>query len=75
MKLKKNYEKNREKAYEQVCRYMDHLGVAEDWLVVFAPDLAVGFQSRQIFSRCFRSAMATASARLDAPILAKVALR
>ena len=39
VKLKKNYEKNREKAYEQVCRYMDHLGVPEGWLVVFDPDL------------------------------------
>ena len=39
VKLKYNYEKNREKAYDQVCRYMDHLGVSEGWLVVFDPDL------------------------------------
>ena len=39
VKLKYLYEKNREKAYDQVCRYMDHLGVAEGWLVVFDPDL------------------------------------
>ena len=39
VKLKYNYEKNREKSYAQVCRYMDHLGVSEGWLVVFDPDL------------------------------------
>ena len=39
VKLKYNYEKNREKAYDQVCRYMDHLGESEGWLVVFDPDL------------------------------------
>ena len=39
VKLKYNFEKNREKAYDQVCRYMDHLGVSEGWLVVFDPDL------------------------------------
>ena len=39
VKLKYNYEKNREKAYDQVCRYMDHLGEPEGWLVVFDPDL------------------------------------
>ena len=39
VKLKYLYEKNREKAHGQVCRYMDHLGVAEGWLVVFDPDL------------------------------------
>ena len=39
--LKYNYEKNREKAYDPVCRYMDHLGQcqSEGWLVVFDPDL------------------------------------
>ena len=39
VKFKYNYEKNREKAYDQVCRYMDHLGESEGWLVVFDPDL------------------------------------
>ena len=39
VKLKYNYEKSREKSYEQVCRYIDHLGVSEGWLVVFDPDL------------------------------------
>ena len=39
VKLKYNYEKNREKAYDQVCHYMDHLGESEGWLVVFDPDL------------------------------------
>ena len=39
VKLKYLYEKNREKAYDQVCRYMDHLGEPEGWLVVFDPDL------------------------------------
>ena len=29
----------REKAYDQVCRYMDHLGQSEGRLVVFDPDL------------------------------------
>ena len=41
VKLKYNYEKSPEKAYDQVCRYMDHLGVDEGWLVVFDPDKAV----------------------------------
>lgn len=40
VKLRYNYEKNRDKSYAQVCRYMDHLGVTEGWLVVFDPDLA-----------------------------------
>ena len=40
VKLKYLYEKNHEKAYDQVCRYMDHLGQSEGWLVVFDPDLA-----------------------------------
>ena len=39
VKLKYNYEKNRDKSYDQVCRYMNHLGVSEGWLVVFDPDL------------------------------------
>ena len=39
VKLKYLYEKNPEKAYDQVCRYMDHLGVGESWLVVFDPKL------------------------------------
>ena len=39
VKLRYNFEKNREKAYDQVRRYMDHLGVDEGWLVVFDPDL------------------------------------
>ena len=46
VKLKYNYEKNRDKSYDQVCRYMDHLGVAEGWLVVFDPDLAGDWDSR-----------------------------
>ena len=33
------YEKSREKAHAQVSKYMDRLGVAEGWLVVFDPDL------------------------------------
>ena len=40
VKLRYNYEKNRDKSSAQVCRYMDHLGVTEGWLVVFDPDLA-----------------------------------
>ena len=46
VKLKYLYEKNREKAYDQVCRYMDHLGVAEGWLVVFDPDLTGDWDSK-----------------------------
>ena len=34
------YEKSHEKAYDQVCGYMDRLGVGEGWLVVFDPDLS-----------------------------------
>ena len=34
------YEKSHEKAYDQVCGYMDRLGVDEGWLVVFDPDLS-----------------------------------
>ena len=33
------YERSHEKAYDQVCGYMDRLGVDEGWLVVFDPDL------------------------------------
>ena len=33
------YEKSREKAHQQVAKYMDRLGVPEGWLVVFDPDL------------------------------------
>ena len=39
VKLKYNYEKNPEKAYAQVLRYVDHLGQDEGWLVVFDPKL------------------------------------
>ena len=39
VKLKYLYEKNPEKACDQICRYMDHLGVGEGWLVVFDPKL------------------------------------
>ena len=46
VKLKYLYEKNREKAYDQVCRYMNHLGVAEGWLVVFDPDLTGDWDSK-----------------------------
>ena len=46
VKLKYNYEKNPEKAYDQVCRYMDHLGVSEGWLVVFDPDMSVSWDAK-----------------------------
>ena len=39
VKTLKLYEKTREKAREQVLRYMDRLGVSEGWLVVADPDL------------------------------------
>ena len=39
VKLLYRYERDREKAYDQIVRYMDHLGVDEGWLVVFDPDL------------------------------------
>ena len=39
VKLKYNYDKNPEKAYAQVLRYVDHLGQSEGWLVVFDPKL------------------------------------
>mgnify|MGYP003293932549 FL=1 len=34
------YEKSHEKVNDQVCGYMDRLGVSEGWLVGFDPDLA-----------------------------------
>ena len=40
------YEKSHEKAYDQVCGYMDRLGVAEGWLVVFDPDLSKPWDGR-----------------------------
>ena len=46
VKLKYNYEKNPDKAYDQVCRYMDHLGVSEGWLVVFDPDMSVSWDAK-----------------------------
>ena len=39
VKTLKLYEKTREKAREQILRYMDRLGVSEGWLVVADPDL------------------------------------
>ena len=39
VKIKYNYDKNPEKAYAQVLRYVDHLGQDEGWLVVFDPKL------------------------------------
>ena len=39
VKLRYRFERDREKAYDQVLRYMDHLGVDEGWLVVLDPDL------------------------------------
>ena len=44
------YEKSHEKAYDQVCGYMDRLGVSEGWLVVFDPDLAKPWDGR-IYSK------------------------
>ena len=52
VKLKYNYEKNRDKSYDQVCRYMDHLGVGEGWLVVFDPDLSKPWDGK-IYSKDF----------------------
>ena len=46
VKLRYNYEKSHEKACEQVCRYMDHLGVSEGWLVVFDPDLTKPWEEK-----------------------------
>ena len=40
------YEKSHEKAYDQVCGYMDRLGVDEGWLVVFDPDLAKPWEGK-----------------------------
>ena len=40
------YEKSHEKAYKQVTGYMDRLGVAEGWLVVFDPDLTKPWEDR-----------------------------
>ena len=40
------YEKSHEKAYDQICGYMDRLGVNEGWLVVFDPDLAKPWDGR-----------------------------
>ena len=56
VKLRYNYEKNRDKSYAQVCRYMDHLGVTEGWLVVFDPDLAKPWDDktrRQTLLKCY----------------------
>ena len=33
------YYRKSPKAYAQICGYMDRLGLAEGWLVVFDPDL------------------------------------
>ena len=44
------YEKSHEKAYDQVCGYMDRLGVGEGWLVVFDPDLSKPWDGR-IYSK------------------------
>ena len=44
--LSRNYEKNREKSHEQVCRYMDHLGESEGWLVVFDPDFTKPWEEK-----------------------------
>ncbi len=46
VKLRYNYEKSHDKAYDQVCRYMDHLGVGEGWLVVFDPDMAAPWEAK-----------------------------
>ena len=40
------YQKSHEKAYDQVCGYMDHLDVGEGWLVVFDPDLSKPWDGR-----------------------------
>ena len=37
VKLRYNYDRDPEKAYAQVLRYVDHLGRPEGWLVVFDP--------------------------------------
>ena len=40
------YERSHEKAYDQVCGYMDRLGVDEGWLVVFDPDLSKPWEDK-----------------------------
>ena len=40
------YERSHEKAYDQVCGYMDRLGVNEGWLVVFDPDLSKPWEDK-----------------------------
>jgi len=40
------YARSHEKAYDQVCGYMDTLGVNEGWLVVFDADLSKPWQDR-----------------------------
>ena len=40
VKLRYLYDKSPEKSYEQVRKYVDHLGVDEGWLVVFDPDMS-----------------------------------
>jgi len=40
------YEKSRVKAYGQLCRYMDALGVSEGWLVVADPDLSKPWEGK-----------------------------
>ena len=40
------YEKSHEKAYDQICGYMDRLGVGEGWLVVFDPDLTKPWEGK-----------------------------
>ena len=40
------YEKSHEKAYDQICGYMDRLGVNEGWLVVFDPDLSKPWEGK-----------------------------
>ena len=39
-------EKSHEKAYDQVCGYMDRLGVNEGWLVVFDSDLSKPWEEK-----------------------------
>ena len=46
VKLRYNYEKSREKAYDQVVRYIDRLGQTEGWLVVFDPDPVKGWDEK-----------------------------
>ena len=44
------YERSHEKAYDQVCGYMDRLGVDEGWLVVFDPDISKPWEGK-IYSK------------------------